>query len=175
MRKFLDHLYNGSLFLAGVFLVGIAVLMISESVVRKAGGYITGAGELVGWFSAAAGFLALPATFKRGDMVRVGMLLDLTKPGLRRVLLIFNLCVAAIFTVYMIWAVSLYIWDGWRYQELTQGMLEVPVWIPQISFLVGVVLLMVAIIDETIVHLRAPAESLHAERAAADQDISMHH
>lgn len=175
MRKFLNGIYSGSLFLAGIFLVGMAVLMISESVMRKGGSYIPGAGELVGWFCAASGFLALPATFKRGDMVRVGMLLDLLKPRVRRIVLLVNLCVASVFTAYMIWAVSIYIWDGWRSEELTQGMLAVPVWIPQISFLFGVVLLMIAIIDEIVVHLQAPAESLHADRAAADQELSTHH
>ena len=83
MRKFLDRLYSGSLGLAGVFLVGIFGVMIGEAVMRKMGSYIPGASELVGWFCAAAGFLALPATFKRGDMVRVGVVADALPPRIQ--------------------------------------------------------------------------------------------
>jgi len=174
MRRSLDRLYDASLFIAGFFLVGIAVLMIGESIVRKSGGYITGASELVGWFCAAAGFLALPATFKRGDMVRVGVLLDWLPPRMRRVVLVVNLAIAAAFTAYMIYAVGSYVLDGWRAEELTQGMIEVAVWIPQSSFLVGVILLMVAVLDETVVHLRAPATQLHAGKPMSMEDLASH-
>jgi TRAP-type C4-dicarboxylate transport system permease small subunit len=172
MRKFLDRLYGGSLFVAGCFLAGIAALMVGEAIARKAGGYITGASELVGWFCAAAGFLALPATFKRGDMVRVGALLEALPPGIRRVLLLANLAVAAVFTTYMIHAVGSYVIDGWQVEELTQGMILIPVWIPQSSFLVGVVLLMVAVSDEVDVHLRAAPADLHADRPMSVDDAA---
>ena len=174
MRKLLDRVYDTSLFVAGVFLVGIAALMVGEAIARKSGGYIPGASELVGWFCAAAGFLALPATFKRGDMVRVGVLLDYLPSGTRRAVLVANLAIAALFTAYMIYAVGSYLLDGWRAEELTQGMLEVAVWVPQSSFLVGVVLLMVAVLDEAIVHLRAPAAALHAEKPMSLDDLASH-
>ncbi len=170
MRTFLDRLYGASLFGAGCFLVGIAALMIGEAIVRKAGGYITGASELIGWFCAAAGFLALPATFKRGDMVRVGALVDALQPGARRIVLLANLGVAAVFTAYMIYAVAGYLIDGWQAEELTQGMILVPVWVPQSSFLVGVLLLMVAVIDEVVVHLRTPPGRLLAARSGPPDD-----
>lgn len=174
MRSFLDRLYNGSLFLAGIFLVGVALLMICESILRKLGGYIPGAGDMVAWFSAAAGFLALPATFKRSDMVRVGVLLDSLPAKLRRVMLLANLFIAVIFTAYMVWAVGRYLHEGWRTEEMTQGMIETAVWIPQLSFLLGVVLLMVAVLDEVVVHLRAPAETLRAEKIMSIEDASKH-
>ena len=53
MRRLLDRIYDGSLFVAGVFLVGIFAVMIAEAVLRKLGSYVTGASELIGWFCAA--------------------------------------------------------------------------------------------------------------------------
>ena len=170
MRAFLDRVYDASLFLAGCFLVGIASLMVGEALVRKAGGYITGASELIGWFCAAAGFLALPATFKRGDMVRVGALVDALQPAARRIVLLLNLAIAVVFTGYMIRAVAAYLIDGWQAEELTQGMILIPVWVPQLSFLVGVVLLMVAVIDEVVVHLRSPPDRMYASRSGGPTD-----
>lgn len=148
--------------------------MVGESVMRKFGGYITGANDLVGWFCAAAGFLALPATFKRGDMVRVGFLVDRLDPQLRKPLLFGCLVIALVFVSYMVYSVSGYLWSGWRSEENTQGMIEVALWIPQSSFLVGVILLWVAIIDEMSKILATPAVELRAEREMTIEDASKH-
>jgi TRAP-type C4-dicarboxylate transport system permease small subunit len=174
MRRLLNHIYNASLVLAAFFIIGIFLLMIGESAFRKLGSYITGANELVGWFCAAAGFLALPATFKRGDMVRVGFIVDSMPAYLRKPILIGCLLVALVFVSYMVYAVTGYLWSGWRSEETSQGMIEIAVWIPQSSFLLGVTLLWVAIVDELVTTLGAPAESLRAERPVTIEDASKH-
>jgi TRAP-type C4-dicarboxylate transport system permease small subunit len=174
LRRFLDGLYAASLAAAGLFLVGIFALMIGEAVFRKSGSYITGANELIGWFCAAAGFLALPATFKRGDMVRVTYAVDALAPAARKGLLLGCLAVALVFVGYMGLAVGAYLVEGWRSEELTQGMILIPVWIPQSSFLVGVALLFLAVADEFIGSMRTPAQHLRAERSSSPQDASPH-
>lgn len=173
MRKLLDRTYDASLFLAGLFLVGIFTVMITEAVLRKFGSYVTGASELVGWFCAAAGFLALPATFKRGDMVRVGVLVDALPDGVRKPLLLACLVLALVFTSYMLWAVGGYMWRGWRSGELTQGMIEIGISVPQLSFLLGVFLLAVAVIDELVLALRRPAAELHAEKPMSTDHVAL--
>ena len=173
MRKFLDGVYGASLILAGLFLVAIFALMIGEAVLRKMGSYITGASELVGWCCAAAGFLALPATFKRGDMVRVGLLVDALPPRVRKPLLLGCLALALVFTGYMLKAVASYMWGSLAIGELTQGMIEVQVWIPMVSFLVGVALFLVAIVDELILALRSPADQLRAEKPPSVDEHGM--
>lgn len=174
MRRWLNHAYNASLVLAACFVIGIFVLMIGEPVFRKLGSYITGANELVGWFCAAAGFLALPATFKRGDMVRVGFIVDRMPAAVRKPVLIGCLLIALVFVSYMVQAVAGYLWSGWRSEESTQGMIEIAVWIPQSSFLLGAALLWVAIVDELVVTLIAPADTLQAERGPVLEDASRH-
>jgi TRAP-type C4-dicarboxylate transport system permease small subunit len=164
MRRMLDFVYAASLGLAGLFLVGIFALMILEPVFRWSGSYISGANELVGWFCAAAGFLALPATFKRGEMIRVGMLVDRLPPSVRKPILMLCLAIGFVYVGYMVWAVGAYLWDGWRAGETTQGMLVIPVWIPQLSFLVGAVLLWIAIVDEALSALRVASSDLVAEK-----------
>lgn len=173
MRKLLDGIYGASLGLAAVFLVGIFAVMVGEAVLRYFGSYITGASELVAWFCAAAGFLALPATFKRGDMVRVGVVVDALPDRVRKPVLIACLVLAIVFVGYLLQAVGAYMWRDWRSEEMTQGMIEVATWIPQTSFVVGVLLLFVALLDELILALRAPAKTLHAERAMATDDVSI--
>ncbi|MCB1999914.1 MAG: TRAP transporter small permease [Rhodoferax sp.] len=174
MRRVLHHAYAASLFLAGLFLVGIFVLMIGESAFRKLGSYIVGANELIGWFCAAAGFLALPATFIRGDMVRVGFIVDHLAPGMRKVVLTACLLLALVFVSYMLYAISGYMLSSWRYGDMTQGMIEVAVWIPKTSFLLGVALLWVAIVDALVTTLAARADSLRAERLADTEAAPRH-
>jgi TRAP-type C4-dicarboxylate transport system permease small subunit len=173
MRKFLDRLYDGSLAVAGLFLVGIFVVMVGEAVLRKMGSFIPGASELVGWFCAAAGFLALPAIFKRGDMVRVGVLVDKLAPAVRKPLLLACLLLATVFTGYLLWAGTGYVWRGWRSGEMNQGMIEIATWIPQTSLVVGALLLLVAVVDELVTALRAPAPSLKAERPMSMEDLAV--
>jgi TRAP-type C4-dicarboxylate transport system permease small subunit len=174
MRRLLLHTYNASLALAGIFLVGIFVLMIGESVFRKLGGYIFGANELVGWFCAAAGFLALPATFVRGDMVRVGFLVDRVPPPARKAVMLGCLLIALVFVSYMVYAISNYMWTSWKFDDQTQGMIEIATWIPKSSFLLGVFLLWVAIIDELLATLAKPSHTLRAERTLDIEDASRH-
>ncbi len=160
----LDFVYAASLGLAGLFLVGIFALMILEPLFRWAGSYISGANELVGWFCAAAGFLALPATFKRGEMIRVSMLVDRLPASVRKPVLMLCLAIGFVYVSFMVWAVGSYLWDGWRASETTQGMLVIPVWVPQLSFLLGAVLLWIAIVDETMAALRVASADLVAEK-----------
>jgi TRAP-type C4-dicarboxylate transport system permease small subunit len=175
MRKFLDRVYDGGLVLAGFFLIAIFLVMISESVLRKLGGYVPGAGDLIGWFCAAAGFLALPATFKRGDMVRVGLLIDKLPALVRKPMLLACLFTAVVFVSYMLWAAGSYVLAGWRSEELTQGMIEIAVWVPQSSFVVGALLLLVAVIDEIVAVARTPAARLFAEKPLVVNDASSSH
>lgn len=173
MRKFLDALYAGGLGLAALFLIGIFVLMVGEAVLRALGSYITGASELVGWFLAAAGFLALPATFKKGEVIRVGMLVDALPARIRKVMLVGCLLIAAVFVGYMVEAVASYLWKGWKADETTQGMIEIATWIPQASFLVGALLLFIAIADELVATVRSPARVLRAEREMSTDDLTI--
>lgn len=173
MHKCLDGLYDGALALAAVFLVGIFVVMITEAVLRFFGSYITGASELVGWFCAAAGFLALPATFKRGDMVRVGVVVDALPSSFRKPMLVACLLLGLVFIGYMNYAVGNYVLSDWRSEELTQGMIEIQAWIPQVSFVFGAALLWIAMFDELVQVLRTPSGRLRAEREMSTEDVSM--
>jgi len=147
VRRWLDGLYDASLAVAGIFLIGMFAVMVGEAVMRTSGSFLSGASELVGWFSAAAGFLALPATFIRGEMVRVSLLTDRLSPRVRKPVLIGCALLAIAFTAYMLWAVASYLWSSYRFGEMTQGMIYIPAWVPQLSFMVGVALLLVSMID----------------------------
>jgi hypothetical protein len=46
------------------------------------------------------------------------------------------------------------VYGSWRYEEMSTGLLAVPLWIPQLSFALGALLLFVALLDEFVHVLR---------------------
>ncbi|HXN15647.1 MAG TPA: TRAP transporter small permease [Usitatibacter sp.] len=154
VRTFLDRLYLGAGALAAFFLAAICALMLAQSAGRELGFQIRGADDLTAWLCAASAFLPLAYTFKSGELIRVGLALDKVSERHRKWLEILSLACATLVVGYMTWAVARFIYESWRFKELAQGLLPIPIWIPQVSFLLGVTILFIAIVDELIIVLR---------------------
>ncbi len=154
MRRFLDRLYAASGALAALCLAGICVLMLAQAAGREFGLLIRGADDITAWLCAAAAFLALGHTFRHGELVRVGLFIDMLKPGARRLAEIASLSLAALFVGYMAFAVTKFVYESWRFKEVAQGLLKIPIWIPQLCFVLGVLIFLVAILDDLILVLK---------------------
>jgi TRAP-type C4-dicarboxylate transport system permease small subunit len=174
MRRFLDRLYAGSGVLAALCVLGIFVMMLAQSFGREAGILVRGADDIVAWLCAAASFLALGHTFRHGELVRVGLLLERLGPAGRRRMELFSLGIAAVFVAYMLWAVSRFIYESWKFDEVAQGLIRVPIWIPQMTFLIGVVIFFVAVLDDLFSVLKndKPAYRIAEEERRASGDFS---
>ncbi len=173
MRRFLDRLYAVSGAFAATCLAGICVLMLAQSFGRQLFGLlIRGADDITAWLSAAAAFFALGHTFRQGELVRVGLWIDMLGPAARRRAEIVALALAAIATGYMVWAVTRFVYESWKFSEVAQGLIKLPIWIPQLSFALGVLIFFVAVLDELVTVLRGnkPAYQIaeEARRAAGD-------
>ena len=174
MRKFLDSLYLGSGVLAAAFLAGIGVLMLVQIVGRELGYQVRGADDLTAWFCAASAVLPLAHTFKRGELVRVGLLLERLRPAARRHAELCCLAIAAVFVGYMAVSVTRFVYQSWEINDVAQGMLPLPMWIPQSSFALGVIILFIAIADELVLVMgrRTPTYVLAEEERLASGDFS---
>src|SRR5215510_5249795 len=150
MRRALDFLYTASGALAALSLAAICLVMLAQAFGREVGLLIRGADDLTAWLCAAASFLALGHTFRHGELVRVGLWLDHLGPKARRGFELFALGITTVFVAYMLWAVSRFIYDSWQFNEVAQGLIKVPIWIPQMTFLIGVVIFFVAVLDELV-------------------------
>ena len=174
MRKFLDSLYLGSGVLAAAFLVGIGALMLVQIIARELGYQVRGADDLTAWFCAASAFLPLAHTFKRGELVRVGLLLERLQPAARRRAELLSLGTAATFVGYMAVSATRFVYQSWEINDVAQGMLPLPMWIPQSSFALGVIILFIAIADELVLVMRGrtPSYVLAEEERLASGDFS---
>ncbi len=176
-RSPLAPLYRACAALAGVALVAIFVLMIGETLLRKfLGGFIPGAGQLIAWSCCAAAFLAMPYAFRLGDFVRVDLATGALKPAARRWAEAFALCVMTLFCAFATWSTARYVLSGWRDGEMTQGMLEVPLWWAQASMVLGLAVLTVAVAECFIDVLRArtPIYTSHERARIAAHDFGEH-
>ena len=174
MRRFLDRLYYASGALAALCMAAICVLMLAQAFGREAGILIRGADDITAWLCAASAFLAVGHTFRHGELVRVGLWLDMMGTKTRWYAEIFALGVTTVFAVYMMWAVTRFVYDSWDMNEMAQGLIQVPIWIPQTSFVVGMLIFLIAVLDELVAVLRKqkPAYQVAEEERRAAGDFS---
>ena len=150
MRKALDTLYLVAGYAAGSFLLLIFILMMLLSVGRPLGVNIPAGDDLVAWCMAAMSFLGLAYTFRSGEMIRVGLLIDLIEGRKRWVVEIFSLVVGTGFIAFFAWHAARMTYDSWRFHDMAQGVLAVPLWIPQLGYSGGLIILLIAFVDEFI-------------------------
>ena len=170
MRRFLDRLYAASGALAAISLASIAAVMLAQAGMRELGLLFRGADDIVAWLCAASAFLALGHTFRRGELVRIGLLVDHLPPRARRPLALGALGITLAFVGYMTYAVVRFVFESWQFNEVAQGLIQIPIWIPQMSFVLGALILFIAVLDEFVVLARGgtPAyEAAEAERRAS--------
>lgn len=148
VRVLLDGLYLGTGLLAAACILGMFLLMMAQAVGREIGINVRGAVELTAWGNAATAFLGLAYAFKHGDIIRVGLALDRLKGKARWYAEILSLAIASVAASYAVWAAGSYVLQSYRMHDVTDGMLVMPTWIPQMSMLCGLVVFMVAVVDE---------------------------
>jgi TRAP-type C4-dicarboxylate transport system permease small subunit len=174
MRRALDLVYDGAGALAGLFVLAILVMMIGQSILREFGVATGPVNDVVAWSCAAAAFLAMPHTFRHGDFVRVTLLLESMPPARRRWFEIACLAVAALSAGYLAWWAVRFVHESWAFHDIAGGQVALPIWIPQSSFVVGAVLLFVAVVDELVgvARGRVPTYVQAVEKRHAEGDFS---
>lgn len=148
LRRLLDALYLGAGWLAGLFMIAIFLMMMAMSLGREFGINVKSGDDITAWCMASMAFLGLAHTFKSGEMIRVGLLTDRLRGRKKWVMEMFALIVAAIFSGYFAWHVVQMTITSWRINDMSTGVLVVPLWIPQLGFTAGLVILWIAIVDE---------------------------
>jgi TRAP-type C4-dicarboxylate transport system permease small subunit len=154
MRRFLDTLYAAAGALAALCVLAILLLMLLGSLGREMGWRVGIINDLVAWLCAASAFLAMAQAFRNGDFVRVTLLLERLSPPVRRTFEIVSLVVAAFAIGYLAFWAARFTYESWQFNDMPVGLLVVPLWIPQMTFVVGSLLFFIAVVDELVMVLR---------------------
>jgi TRAP-type C4-dicarboxylate transport system permease small subunit len=150
LRRALDGLYLSAGYAASIFLLLIFAIMMVMSVGRQFALNIPAGDDFASWCMAAMSFLGLAHTFKRGEMIRVGMLLERLHGRPKQIAEIVALTIATGFVFYFTRHAVQMTYDSWRFNDMAQGVVALPLWIPQLGFAAGLAILSIALIDELV-------------------------
>ncbi len=167
MRRALDTLYDGAAWLAALCMVALLCMVLLSVVSRELHFHVPGTDAYAGYLMAAAGFLALAHTLKRGEHIRVTLLLSALKGPMRRAFEIGSLVVAAALAGLLAFYASRLAWQSRAFNDISTGNDATPLWIPQIAFALGTTVLLIAFLDELVLEVRG-------RRAVAASDEALH-
>lgn len=178
MRRILDRFYAATLWLAALCLLAIAGLVgvqvgarILDKLLILAGAAPTGLvilslTEFAGYLLVAGSFLGLAATLKAGVHIRVSMFLGLLPEGARKIVEMGILAFATLASSWGAWQISRLAYDSWRFNELSPGLVPMPLWWPQAAMAFGAVALVVALLDELTITARSGRPSFRTTEDA---------
>ena len=163
MRKWLDRLYDGAAAVAALFMIGLLAMVLLAIVSRQLHFHVPGTDAYAGYLMAGAGFLALAHTLKRGEHIRVTLLLSALSGGARRALELWSLGAASLLAgLSAFYAVKL-AWQSHAFNDISTGNDATPLWIPQIAFAVGTLVLAIAFVDEWQLEWRGKRRVVHSD------------
>lgn len=174
MRRLLDSLYAAAAGLAALSLLSIFLVMMAQVALREMHMQLPAADDISAYLCVATTFFALAATFRRGELIRVGMVLDRLRPGPRRLMEGLVLVLAGGMVAYITFWTAQDTLFSWEIEEVAQGTVPIPLWIPKLAMPIGSALLLVAVLDELATVLRGakPGYVVAAEERAAAGDFS---
>jgi len=169
VRRALDALYDGAAALAAVCMVGLLAFVLLSILGRQLHFHLPGTDAYAGYMMAAAGFLALAHTLKRGEHIRVTLLVSSLKGGARRGVELCALALASLLALLSAFYSARLAWQSWRFNDVSTSNDATPLWIPQLAMAAGTIVLAVAVVDELVLEWRgrrvqvADEEALHHE------------
>jgi len=154
MRRFLDRLYGAAAWAAALFMVGTLVMILLSVSGRLLDFHVPGTDAYAGYSMAAAAFLALAHTLRRGEHIRVTLILDHAGRRGRQGLEIWSHAAGLLCAVLLAWFSLHLTWQSFQFSDISQGTDATPLWIPQLSMALGSIVFAIAIADELVGVLR---------------------
>ena len=169
MRKLLDAVYDGAAALAALFMVSLLLMVLLSIASRQLGVHVRGTDAYAGYLMAGAGFLALAHTLKRGEHIRVTLLLGAVSGRARRALEIWSLGLACLLSgVFAFYSCRL-VWQSLAFNDISTGNDATPLWIPQLAMAVGTVVFAIAFVDEWLLEVSGRRASTGATEALRNE------
>jgi TRAP-type C4-dicarboxylate transport system permease small subunit len=171
MRRWLDVLYKASFWLGAGSIAIICVLVVCQvllNLVDRLSTLLTGSAigltipsyaDFTGFLLAAASFLSLAYTLREGAHIRVFLLVSQLPKRMHRLVEIWCIGFGLAISLYFSWYTAKLTYESYTYNDLSSGMIAVPIWIPQTAMLLGLVILSVALLDELVAVCRGNTAS----------------
>jgi TRAP-type C4-dicarboxylate transport system permease small subunit len=169
MKSPFDPIYKLTGMLAVACLAGIAAIILADVALRQFGGQIKSSDDFAGFALVGTAMLGLGPTYRQGEQIRVGLLLDRFTGPTRRWVEIVVLMLATIMVGWATWWIGRFVYDSWKFHEVSQGLIAIDLWMPQSLMLIGVGVLLLAIVEDLIRMLRGlPASYMTVEQVEGE-------
>ena len=154
MRHILDRIYGAAAWAAALFMIGTLLMILLSVSGRLLDFHVRGTDAYAGYCMAAAAFLALAHTLKRGEHIRVTLILDHAGRRGRQALELWSHVAGLLCAALLAWFATRLAWQSFQFHDISQGTDATPLWIPQTGMALGSVVFAVAIADELVAVLR---------------------
>ncbi len=154
MRRLLDGLYGATAAVAAVFMVGLLIMVLLSIAGRQLGFHLPGTDAYAGYLMAGSGFLALAHTLKRGEHIRVTLLLHHLSGRARRVLELWALGAGTLLALLFAWYSVRLAWQSHLFNDISTSNDATPLWLPQLGMAFGAVVMALACLDEWVLEWR---------------------
>jgi len=153
VRTFLNGLYTISGWLAGLSMIGVLVMVLLTILSRMFSFSAPGTDAYAGYAMAGAGFMALASTLKKGEHIRVTLVLGMLKGGSRKALELLALTIAVLLSGFLAFYSARLVWESYQFNDISTGIDATPMWIPQIVMAIGTLIFFIAFVDEWVLEV----------------------
>lgn len=154
MRKLLNSLFSMAGYLSGLFMIGTLLAVLASIFGRLIPALdLPGADAYAGYCTATAAFLALAPTLRRGEHIRVTLIINQLPAAAHRYLDIFCHLVAVVLAGALAWFSIRLVLQSREFFDISTGLDATPLWIPQIGMAVGTSLFALAFVMDLVLLL----------------------
>ena len=154
LRRTLDRIYGGAAWVSALFMIGTLAMILLSIGGRLLDFHVHGTDAYAGYCMAAAAFMALGHTLKRGEHIRVTLILDHAGPRTRHALELWSHVAGLFCALLLAWFSMRLVWQSYQFNDVSQGTDATPLWIPQLGMALGSAIFALAITDEFVAVLR---------------------
>lgn len=154
MRRFLNATYKAAGMLSAFLILAICLLISAQIVLNGMGRLMPGVlpstipsyADFAGFMLAGATFLAMAYTLRSGGHIRVNLVVQRLSPRVVFIAEFLALTVASVFVGYALYFSGALVLESLHYGDVSNGIIPVPLWLPQSAMTFGIGLLLVALL-----------------------------
>jgi TRAP-type C4-dicarboxylate transport system permease small subunit len=150
INNFLKAIYKISGFIAAIFLILVAVFILTGISSRIFGFYIRGLAEYSGYCMAASSFFALAYTFYDKAHIRITLFLEKLENKKRKITELWCLSIASFFSGFMAFYFIKMTIISIKFEERSEGADEIFIWIPQTTVAIGSLIFFICVFHHLI-------------------------
>lgn len=169
LRRALNAIYGAAAALAALFMVLLLVMVMLSIMSRQLHFNVPGIDAYAGYMMAATGFLALAHTLKKGEHIRVTLLIGSLTGAWKRGFEIWSLFAASLLALLAAFYSCKLAWQSYTFHDISTSNDATPLWIPELTMAIGTVVLAIAFIDELLLELRGERVVLTSEEASHNE------